>query len=283
MIIAKTLGETEVFLSDIRRQKRSLGLVPTMGALHEGHISLVNCCRSDNDITAASIFVNPAQFNDPADLENYPRNLSKDLQILQDNGCDLAFVPDVKTIYPWPDNRTFDFGNLGNIMEGHFRPGHFDGVAKVVSRLFEIIKPDKAYFGEKDIQQLAIIRKMTVMYKIPLEIRACPTLRESDGLAMSSRNALLNAEQRKNAALINHTLKKATQKTDLQIGELKQWVSDTINENPFLELDYFEIINKDDFLPVNDRDHISENLIACIAVIVGDIRLIDNIFFSNFV
>ncbi len=282
MIIARSLRETEIFLSGIRSQGRTLGLVPTMGALHEGHISLVNCCRSENDITAVSIFVNPEQFNDPGDLENYPRNVPEDLKMLKDKGCDFVFVPGVRVIYPQKDHRDFDFGTLGNIMEGHFRPGHFNGVAKVVSRLFEIIRPDRAYFGEKDIQQLAIIKKLVRMDDIPVEIRACPTLRENDGLAMSSRNALLSEDQRKNAALISHTLKKAAQKRTLQINELKQWVADTINQNPFLELEYFEIIDKDYFKPVSDQDHLSNNMIGCIAVKVDDIRLIDNIFFSNF-
>ncbi len=283
MIIVRTIQETKRFLSDIKSQHKSIGLVPTMGALHQGHISLVNCCRSENDITTVSIFVNPTQFNDPKDLKNYPRDLEKDLRMLKETKCDMVFVPDIKTIYPRPDHRKFDFGKIGEIMEGRFRPGHFNGVAQVVSRLFRIIEPDRAYFGEKDIQQLAIIRKMTGMLKLPVEIRPCPTLREENGLAMSSRNMFLSPEQHKNASLINKTLREASQKKGLRITELKQWVTDTINANPLLEIEYFEIIDSKELQPVNDWNQAEDKLIACIAVRIGQIRLIDNIFFPNFV
>ncbi len=282
MILARTIEETENYLSTIRREGKCIGLVPTMGSLHAGHLSLVNCCRAENDVTVVTIFVNPAQFNDPEDFERYPRNPDQDLHKLERTGCEMVFIPDVETIYPEPDRRTFDFGKLGKIMEGRSRPGHFNGVARVVSRLFDIIKPDRAYFGEKDIQQLAIIRKMAAVIKSPVEIRACATLRESDGLAMSSRNMLLNERERKNAALIIQTLRKALQKQDLQVNELKQWVAGVINQNPFLELDYFEIVNSSDLKPVIDWSDGEGKLIGCIAVFVGKVRLIDNIFFSNF-
>jgi pantoate--beta-alanine ligase len=281
MIIAETMKEVADFLSKTRALGRSAGLVPTMGALHKGHLSLIDCSTSENDVTVVTIFVNPTQFNDQKDLENYPRNLGKDLELLEGTGCSLVFVPGVKTIYPRPDRRVFDFGGLDKTMEGLYRPGHFNGVAQVVSRLFEIISPDRAYFGEKDIQQLAIIRKMTHMLGMPVEIRACPTLREADGLAMSSRNVLLDAEQRKSAALIYRTLQQAADKTDMDVEQLKEWVARKINGNPALELEYFEIVDSINLQPAGSRTG-SEKVIGCIAVRAGRIRLIDNIFFPNF-
>lgn len=283
MIILRTLSETVDKLTEIKKTGHQIGLVPTMGALHKGHVSLLDCCKSENDISVVSIFVNPTQFNDPEDLEKYPRNQEKDLQVLSEAGCDIAFVPDEKTIYPVPDNRIFDFGNLDKIMEGSSRPGHFNGVAQVVSRLFDIIKPDRAYFGEKDIQQIAIIRKMTALLKLPVIIRACPTLRENDGLAMSSRNVLLNPRQRKSAVVISQTLKMALYKKELSVGRLKQWVIDTINLNDDLEVEYFEIVDSCNLQPVQNRDKPEIVVIGCIAVRAGNVRLIDNVFFHNFV
>jgi pantoate--beta-alanine ligase len=283
MIVLRTLGETRNTLSGIRDKRLKTGLVPTMGALHEGHVSLLNCCRSENDVTIASIFVNPAQFNDAEDFRNYPRTVEKDLHVLESSGCDIAFVPDEKTIYPEPDERVFDFGNLGMIMEGRYRPGHFNGVAKVVSRLFQIIEPDRAYFGEKDIQQLAVIRRLTTMLGLPVKIRACPTLREKDGLAMSSRNVLLGKSERENAPLINRTLKQALSKAgNMNVADLTRWVKDSINANPWLDVEYFEIVDADNFQPVEDLNRSGQTVIACIAVRAGKVRLIDNIFFSNF-
>ena len=283
MLLAKTLDEANSFLAFGREKGLSVGLVPTMGALHEGHLSLVRCCRPENDMTVVSVFVNPTQFNDLSDLEKYPRNLENDIEMLAGTGCDMVFAPCVKTVYPEPDLRTFDFGDLGNIMEGRHRPGHFNGVAQVVSRLFDLIRPDRAYFGEKDVQQLAIIRKLTELLKIPVEIRSCPTLRESDGLAMSSRNVLLSPGQRENAALISRTLFGVAQKKEMKIGELKKWVALTINSNPFLELEYFEVIEESTFRPVDDSRNQDQGMIGCIAVRTGNIRLIDNVFFSKFV
>jgi pantoate--beta-alanine ligase len=282
MIILRTLPETGKILSSLKLQGKTTGLVPTMGALHKGHLSLLDQCRRENDISIVSIFVNPTQFNDPKDLQRYPRNEEKDLELLKSASCDIAFIPGIKTIYPEPDKRFFEFGHLDKVMEGRFRPGHFNGVAQVVSRLFQIIEPDKAYFGEKDLQQLVIIKEMTRMLGLPVKIRACPTLRETDGLAMSSRNVLLTAEQRKNAALISSTLQKAMEKTDLEVEELKKWVTETINRNPTLEVEYFEIVAGDDLQPLSQWCS-GQQASGCIAVRIGDIRLIDNVFFSNFV
>lgn len=282
MIIIRTLPETGKILSSLKMQGKSTGLVPTMGALHMGHVSLLDYCRRENDISIVSIFVNPTQFNDPEDLKRYPRNEEKDLEVLRNARCDIAFIPDIKTVYPEPDKRFFEFGNLDKVMEGRLRPGHFNGVAQVVSRLFQIIEPDRAYFGEKDLQQLAIIKEMTRILGLPVKIRACPTLREDNGLAMSSRNVLLNAEQRKNAALISKTLKKATEKTDMEVEELKKWVTETINRNPGLEVEYFEVVAGNDLQPLSQWCP-GRQAAGCIAVRIGEIRLIDNIFFPNFV
>jgi pantoate--beta-alanine ligase len=282
MIILRTLPETGKILSSLKIQGKTTGLVPTMGALHKGHVSLLDHCRRENDISIVSIFVNPTQFNDPKDLERYPRNEEKDLELLISANCDIAFIPDLKTVYPEPDKRFFEFGQLDKIMEGRFRPGHFNGVAQVVSRLFQIIEPDRAYFGEKDLQQLAVIREMTRMLGLPVKIRACPTLRDYDGLAMSSRNVLLTAEQRKDAALISRTLQKAMEKTDMEVEELKKWVTDTINSDPNLEVEYFEIVSGDDLQPLSQWCS-GQQAAGCIAVRIGNIRLIDNVFFPNFV
>jgi pantoate--beta-alanine ligase len=282
MIIIRTLPETGKTLSSLKMQEKSIGLVPTMGALHMGHVSLLEHCRRENDISIVSIFVNPTQFNDPKDLKRYPRNEEKDLEVLKKANCDIVFIPGLKTVYPEPDKRFFEFGNLDKVMEGRFRPGHFNGVAQVVSRLFQIIEPDKAYFGEKDLQQLAIIKEMTRMLGLPVKIRACPTLREDDGLAMSSRNVFLNSEQRKNAALIRKTLNEAIEKTDMEVEELKKWVTVTINSTYGLEVEYFEVVAVNDLQPLRQL-YPGQQAAGCIAVRIGEIRLIDNIFFPNFV
>jgi len=282
MLLTKTPSETEDYLSLQRERSRSVGLVPTMGALHKGHISLVKCAAGENDVTVVSVFVNPDQFNDPADLANYPRDLESDLRLLAGTGCDMVFAPDVEAVYPEPDTRVFDFGNLDRVMEGKYRPGHFTGVARVVSRLFGIIKPDRAYFGEKDIQQLAVIRKMTGLLSLPVEIRACPTLREEDGLAMSSRNRLLTREQRENAPLIWETLKAAARNREMDTGRLRQWVKETIDANPWLKVEYFEIVDSSNLQPVTDHRREGLRVTGCIAVRAGRVRLIDNIFFPNF-
>ncbi|TVR72003.1 MAG: pantoate--beta-alanine ligase [Marinilabiliales bacterium] len=282
MFVAKTIQEIRRVLAPARKEERGIGLVPTMGALHSGHLSLVNCCMSENDITVVSVFVNPTQFNDPADLKKYPRDTARDMELLSAAGCDVMFMPGVKTIYPRPDRRTFDFGNLDNIMEGKFRPGHFSGVAQVVSRLFSIIRPHRAYFGEKDIQQLAVVRRMTSMLGLPVEIRPCKTVREDHGLAMSSRNELLTPEQRENAGLIYSTLREASEMTGKEPGELKIFVTEKINSNPMLEVEYFEIVRSSDLRPVESRAGLDDDLIGCIAVRTGSVRLIDNVFFPNF-
>ncbi len=267
-------------IRNFRSLGKSIGLVPTMGALHSGHLSLIQQCRKDNDISVASIFVNPTQFNDNEDLKNYPRNLDKDLNFLSAEECNLVFCPEVDEMYPVPDKRVFDFGGLDNVLEGKHRPGHFNGVAQIVTKLFDSVKPDCAYFGEKDFQQLAIIKHIVVSLNLSIKIVPCPIIREEDGLAMSSRNILLSQDQRMAAPLILRTLNFAVEaQTKFKIEELIKWVTDEINSNPFLEVEYFEIVDDKKLLPVKSWDQ-NSGVVGCIAVKAGRIRLIDNIRFK---
>lgn len=275
----KLIKKIEEFRSLLDNQYESadVGFVPTMGALHRGHLSLVEAAARENRVVAVSVFVNPTQFNNPDDLKRYPRNLDSDLQLLQPAGCDIVFAPEAEEIYPEPDTRKFDFGSLERVMEGKYRPGHFNGVAQVVSKLFEIVKPGKAYFGLKDFQQLAIISKMVKMLEMPVEIVPCPIVREESGLAMSSRNELLSAEERKNAAVIYDTLRRGIELSgEKTVAETEKWVIDTINKNPFLNVEYFEIVDFETLQPVMSWNHDGRK-IGCIAAYCGDVRLIDNI------
>ena len=257
-----------------------VGFVPTMGALHEGHLALVRRAVAENQLVVVSIFVNPTQFNDPKDLERYPRTLENDLKLLESTACHIVFAPSVQEVYPKPDTRKFNFGMLETVMEGKFRPGHFNGVAQVVSRLFDMVQPQIAYFGLKDFQQLVIIKNMVKQLGLPIEIIACDIVREKSGLAMSSRNELLSAEQRENAALISQTLFAAKQlSTQKNVQELANWVVDTINKNPFLDVEYFEIVDDEQLQAVNNWNE-ENTKVGCIAVFCGKIRLIDNIVFN---
>jgi pantoate--beta-alanine ligase len=268
-------------IQKIRATGKKIGFVPTMGALHEGHLSLVRISREQNDITVASIFVNPTQFNDRNDLKRYPRMPEKDQAMLRSAGCDLIFMPDEKEVYPEPDTRTFDFGGLDREMEGKQRPGHFNGVAQVVTRLFDMVKPDKAYFGLKDFQQLAIVRKITADLNYPVEIISCPIVRECDGLAMSSRNMLLDIKQRKHALVLSQSLFMAREmKHKYSPEQVIDFVTDRIESAPGVDLEYFEIIDGSTLLPARCWDD-KHDVIGCIAAKVGQIRLIDNINFSS--
>ncbi len=262
----------------LKSSGKSIGFVPTMGALHNGHISLIKQSIQENSFTVCSIFVNPTQFNNKKDLLNYPRPIETDLQILSDSKCDIAFVPTEKDIYPEADTRTFNFGQLDKVLEGKFRPGHFNGVAQVVSKLFNIVEPHKAYFGEKDLQQLAIIKALTEMLNLGVEIISCPTMREIDGLAMSSRNKLLSPSHRASAMIISQTLFKSKEMKNIPLSKLKSWVIDTINSDKNLKVEYFEIV---DFDTLNILTKWPDSLkpIACIAVFAGEVRLIDNVRF----
>jgi len=281
MQVVKHINDLRTILSDKRKEGLSIGFVPTMGALHQGHLSLVEQAGEKTGFVVVSIFVNPTQFNDKGDLERYPRDLQRDVDLLTPTACGLVFAPEPEEIYPEPDTRQFNFGLLEQVMEGKFRPGHFNGVAQVVSRLFDIVEPDKAFFGQKDFQQLAIINEMVRKLELPVEIIPCPIIRESDGLAMSSRNMLLTSDQRKNAAHISATLFEAVNKTrELNVEELCNWVTNCINKNEYLNTEYFEIVDSVSLLPVKNWNDPCRK-VGCIAVHCGKIRLIDNIEFKN--
>ena len=276
MILAETLPELQTGLSSLG-DGSIIGFVPTMGALHEGHLSLVRKAIQETEIVVVSIFVNPTQFNDPKDLERYPRNLSADLKLVENTGCHIVFAPSVKEIYPVPDTRIFGFGDLEVVMEGKFRPGHFNGVAQVVSRLFEIVKPQKAYFGQKDFQQLAIVKNMVMQLQLPVEIIPCPIVRETNGLAMSSRNELLSVEERENASAISRALSEARElKLKYSVTEVAEIIKGNINNNRFLQVEYVDIVDDTTLQPVKSWDDPCGKVV-CTAVFCGKVRLIDNV------
>jgi pantoate--beta-alanine ligase len=280
MQVVKHINDLQLILNNMQKKGWSIGFVPTMGALHEGHLSLVELAGKQTDFVVVSIFVNPTQFNDKSDLLRYPRDLQKDIELLTPGSCQLVFAPEPEEIYPEPDTRQFNFGSLEQVMEGRFRPGHFNGVAQVVSRLFAIVQPDKAFFGQKDFQQLAIINEMVRKLNLPVQIIACPIIREPDGLAMSSRNMLLDPEQRKAAVHISATLFEAQNKIgELNVEDLCRWVINRINENQYLNTEYFEIVNGETLLPVKSWNDPCKK-VGCIAVHCGKIRLIDNLEFE---
>lgn len=260
-----------------RFENKTVGFVPTMGALHDGHLSLIRKAKNISEIVVVSIFVNPTQFNDPKDFKKYPKVLDKDLVLLEKENIDFVFVPSENEIYPTKDNRKFDFGMLERVMEGEHRQGHFNGVAQIVSKLFDIINPDIAVFGEKDFQQLAIIKKMTKQLGLKIKIVGSEIIRENDGLAMSSRNLRLSKVEREHAALISQVLRTSQTKTDyIDVEELTKWVIDTVNADEFLNVEYFQIVNQETLQPVSSwQDNCDK--IGCIAVFCGEIRLIDNI------
>ena len=258
----------------------SIGFIPTMGALHQGHISLVQKAKEYTNHIVVSIFVNPTQFNNTNDLASYPRTVQEDCNKLEEAGVSIVFIPSVKEIYPHKDERVFDLAGLDKTGEGPSRPGHFNGVVQVVSRLFDIVKPSFAFFGQKDFQQLAIIKYITTEFNYPIEIIACPTMRESDGLAMSSRNMLLTPEHRAAAPLIFKTITKAAQMVSaqnlLKPNELSHWVTSIINENTLLKVEYIQIVDACTLQLVESWED-SQTIQLCTAVQAGSVRLIDNI------
>lgn len=280
MLVVKEITKLQELIEAKRKEGKTVGFVPTMGALHEGHLTLVRTAGERSNYVVVSIFVNPTQFNDKKDLIKYPRNLDQDVNMLEETPCDLVFAPEVSTMYPSEDTRQFNFGQLEQVMEGRFRPGHFNGVAQVVSKLFDMVQPDKAFFGLKDFQQLAIIKTLVKQLTLPVEIVPCPIVREEDGLAMSSRNQRLNTEQRKNAPHIYKTLLEARNKArTMSVKELKEWVIKTINQNEFLETEYFEITDDEKLNTIESWDN-PVNKVGCVAVHCGEVRLIDNIAFD---
>lgn len=280
MRVVTTVADLRKDINQAREEGKKIGFVPTMGALHNGHIQLVKRCVAENEFAVVSVFVNPTQFNDKNDLLKYPRTLEADCKLLEEAGCNLVFAPTVDEVYPEEDTRLFDFGQLDKVMEGEFRPGHFNGVAQVVSKLFDMVTPDNAYFGEKDFQQLAIIRQMVKQLNSPVEIHPCPIVREESGLAMSSRNTRLTPEQLAEAPKIYQTLlaSKAMKETK-SVSEVKAWVINELNKNEFFRVEYFDIV---DGLTLQSLNNWSESgyAVGCIAVFCGEVRLIDNIIYG---
>lgn len=276
-----TIKDLQAELSALKAQGKKVGLVPTMGALHAGHASLVKRSVSENEVTVVSVFVNPTQFNDKNDLVKYPRTLEADCRLLEDCGATFVFAPSVEEMYPQPDTRQFSYAPLDTVMEGAFRPGHFNGVCQIVSKLFDAVKPHRAYFGEKDFQQLAIIREMVRKMKFDLEIVGCPIVREEDGLALSSRNARLSSEERENALNISQTLfKSRTFATTHSVSETQKMVEDAIAAAPGLRLEYFEIVDGNTLQEIGDWNDTSY-AVGCITVFCGEVRLIDNIKYKE--
>jgi pantoate--beta-alanine ligase len=280
MLVFKNKTEVNQAVTKLKSEGKTLGYVPTMGALHAGHISLVKKALLENDIVIVSVFVNPTQFNDKNDLKNYPRMPEKDLSLLDNAGCNWVFMPSEDEMYPEPDTRVFDFSPVDSVMEGAYRPGHFNGVGQIVSKFFDVVQPHKAYFGQKDFQQIAVIRKMVKDLNYDIEIVACPIIRETDGLAMSSRNMLLTPENRAQAPNIYKTLCKAVDfGTSKSVSEVKKWVIDTLNSIPEFEVDYFDIVDENTLQSVDNLE-VKCVKYGCIAIKTGKIRLIDNIRFN---
>lgn len=279
MEIIKTTADLSARLSEAREAGKSIGLVPTMGALHAGHLSLVERARRENDIVVVSVFVNPTQFNNPDDLRTYPRTVDADCRLLSEAGVDYAFVPSVDEIYPEPDTRVFDLGPVAEVMEGAMRPGHFNGVAQIVSKLFAMTNPTRAYFGEKDFQQIAVVRRMAEIENFSIDIVACPICREADGLSLSSRNVRLTREGRAIAPSIHHILKESLvlKENGQSPAEVKKSVNERINAVDGLETEYYEIVDALTMQPVSTWDEAVNGAVGCVTVYCGDVRLIDNI------
>lgn len=277
MEVVRKVAQLRGELEKVREQGKMIGLVPTMGALHAGHISLIERAKADNDIVVVSVFVNPTQFNNPEDLRTYPRTEEADCDKLKEAGVDYALIPSVEEMYPEPDTRIFDLGPVAEVMEGAMRPGHFNGVAQIVSKLFNIVKPDRAYFGEKDFQQIAVIRRMVDLEGFDIDIVDCPIKREMDGLAMSSRNVRLTPEQREIAPAIHKTLLSSLDwaKTHT-VDDTIRYVVDEVNSFPHMQVEYYQIVDGKTMQPIKDWNE-SDIPVGCITVYCGSVRLIDNI------
>lgn len=283
MQVFHKIVELQNKLFEDRKNGKSVGLVPTMGALHEGHASLVKKSVKDNDVTVVSVFVNPTQFNDPKDLSSYPRDIEADCKLLEEVGADYVFTPSVEEMYPTPDTRHFEFPPISTVMEGAHRPGHFNGVCQVVSRLFYITRPDKAYFGEKDWQQIAVVKAMVRSLNLNVKIVECPIIRDTDGLARSSRNALLSADEREIAPNIFKALKESIEYSKKHnISETHDYLVEKINSVNGLEVEYFEIVDGNTLQRVSDWND-SKYIVGCITVYCGKrpVRLIDHIKYKS--
>ena len=281
MKLVHTIQELRAELDIQRKGGKKIGLVPTMGALHEGHASLVRRAVAENEVVVVSDFVNPTQFNDKNDLLKYPRTLEADCELLEKEGVAYVFAPSVEEVYPEPDTRRFSYAPLDTVMEGKYRPGHFNGVCQIVSKLFMIVEPDKAYFGEKDFQQLAVIREMVKQMNFPLEIVGCPIVREADGLALSSRNARLSEEERARALNISRTLFKSQEYAlSHTVEETRKFVEDGIAASEGLELEYFELVDGTTLQKISGWDE-TDDAVGCITVYCGEVRLIDNVKYKG--
>ena len=282
MKVFEKIVELQNALFDARKEGKTIGLVPTMGALHEGHASLVRRSVSENDLTVVSVFLNPTQFNDQGDLQRYPRTLEADCALLESVGADYVLAPSVEEMYPVPDTRHFEFSPVSTVMEGAKRPGHFNGVCQVVSRLFYIVRPDRAYFGEKDWQQIAVVKQLVKYIGMNIQIVECEIVRDADGLAKSSRNTLLAPDERAIAPVIYKTLKESLDFAKSHtVGETHDYVVDKINAVDGMEVEYFEIVDGDTLLPVSNWED-AGYVVGCITVYCGKtpIRLIDHIRYN---
>jgi pantoate--beta-alanine ligase len=282
MKIVKTIQELAIVLRQYRNNGQTLGLVPTMGALHDGHISLVRKAKEKCQKTAVSIFVNPRQFNNPSDLEKYPKTINNDIQLLEEACCDLLFIPEAQEMYPFEHDLNMSFGELEKNLEGKFRPGHFQGVGIVVSKLFNIFQPQAAFFGQKDIQQYFIIKKLIDQLSYRTELVMVETARESNGLAMSSRNLRLSAEQRNDAGLIYQCLMTSdlSLKNGTAIDKVRQNAIELFSDHPRFELEYFEVVETKDFNPIAQIKK-NDVFAICVAAHLGDVRLIDNLILNS--
>ena len=283
MIVFKKIVDLQDALARAREKHQSIGFVPTMGALHAGHASLVQRAVGDNDISVVSIFLNPTQFNDKSDLEHYPQTFEADCKLLESVGATYVFAPSVEEMYPTADTRVFDFPPVTTVMEGEKRPGHFNGVCQVVSRLFDIVQPDRAYFGEKDWQQIAVVKRLVQFMGSNIDIIECPIVRETSGLAMSSRNERLTADERKLAANIYKTLKESLEMAKTHaLEDTRQWVIKEINKHEGLEVEYFAIVDGQTLTDIGNWED-SDEVVGCITVYCGKtpIRLIDHIKYKG--
>lgn len=276
LTVFEKISALKAELKKMKLQGKTIGFVPTMGALHAGHLALVKRAKQECDIAVCSIFVNPTQFNNPQDLERYPRTLSTDCDLLNTVACDYVFAPEVAEMYPSTHQMKFNFGDLEQVLEGKFRPGHFNGVGIVVSKLFHIVEPDKAYFGQKDLQQCAVVARLVQELTFPLELIICPTLREADGLAMSSRNKNLSAEERAKAPLIYNIMSQATDMlhNGVSIAHVKDFVAESFKKEPAFNLEYFEMVNRYSLQNIGTLEPDKSALV--IAAFLGKTRLIDN-------
>ena len=283
MLLFKRVSDLQKHLNLLKNKGLHIGFVPTMGGLHRGHISLITRSRTECDVTVASIFVNPTQFNNVVDLEKYPRTTEKDIEMLAESGCDILFMPDVPEIYPngMTPSVKFNFGKLDRILEGVFRPGHFEGMAQVVQHFLNIVNPNRLYMGQKDFQQAAIVRRMLELMKSETELVSCPIQRESDGLAMSSRNGQITPEDRPKVALIYNVLAEAADRVgEYRPAEIQQLALSKLKTEPHFKVEYFEIVDGRTLLPIQlfeDTDY----AVALVAVWVGDVRLIDNMILKQ--